>query len=473
MKTVFAAFLLVLIVMTFVCWAIHPRPNLQGRTLLTWSTDGNPDRNEQESLFSKLNPKYVVTVIPQSLDGFDVTKNIVQSAAGTGPDLIDAYGQSDTQSYVNSGVAWDITNQLKARGVDLNTALWNAEKPECISKGRCYGLAANAYAQGMFFNKSDFDQAGLTYPGARWTWSQFLNDAEKLTLRDPHGNITRYGCLVSISDWMYMVHIWGGRLYVPGGSECVVDTPQSVAAVQFLQDLVYKYHVSPSFSEAESMASGGASSGGSSEGLFGTNQVAMAEGGRYWYIFLRSYFSHLRAGCAEEPEGKYRVTNGGCRVTIINKLSPHREAALNFILYLDSPQYNAMINHEPDGIAPVPKFNFTPTFLYDPEYPNETYNKVWRVAERYAVQPENSPYINQQEETDIVYNETGLLAANQESVQQALHNIQVNINAVIAKNVAEDPKLRAQYDRDAPLRVPPFAPYIQTPQPGIPSEPGQ
>ena len=38
---------------------------------------------------------------------------------------------------------------------------------------------------------------------------------------------------------------WGGRIYSEDGTRCVVDSPEAVAGVQYLHDLIYRHHVMP------------------------------------------------------------------------------------------------------------------------------------------------------------------------------------------------------------------------------------
>ena len=70
------------------------------------------------------------------------------------------------------------------------------------------------------------------------------------------------------------------HLYTEDGTRCVVDSPQVLAGVQFMHDLIYRYRVMPGPVEEAAMATQGGWGSGTIT-LFGGAKAAMALGGRW------------------------------------------------------------------------------------------------------------------------------------------------------------------------------------------------
>src|SRR5438034_5204267 len=147
--------------------------------------------------------------------------------------------------------------------IDVVRDTWTSVHPDCIYEGRIYGMPVNASANGMWYHKDLLRAAGVTVPSAPWTWDQFLEIAKKLTIRDEHGRVTQYGMLM---DWennyrLFMLQ-WGGHMYTPDGTRCVIDSPQCIDALQFMHDLVYVHGVCPRPIDESAMATSGGWGGG-------------------------------------------------------------------------------------------------------------------------------------------------------------------------------------------------------------------
>src|SRR5207253_1319549 len=139
---------------------------------------------------------------------------------------------------------------------------WAATHPDCIYEGRVYGHPVNAATNGIWFHKDILRDAGVAVPNGPWTWQQFLPVAQKLTIRS--GNrVTRYGFLIDWeNNYLQFIMQWGGRVYSPDGTRCVIDSPECIAALQFMQDLIYKYNVSPRPLDESAMSTAGGWGGG-------------------------------------------------------------------------------------------------------------------------------------------------------------------------------------------------------------------
>ena len=444
MKHLFVILFVALVGLSAVAWAIQPRADRGGRTPLVWMSDDNPARREQIALFNRANPAYALDL---DVNTAGMEKMIVQSIAEVGPDLFDCYNGFQLSTYVRSGIAWDVTDELAEAGIDLRRDVWPATHPIILYEGRAYGFPTNVGANAIWFNKEIFDRLGIPYPKkGPWEWERdFVPLAQKLTVRDAAGRIVHFGYLQDSWNWQQFLIQWGGRLYTDDGTRCIVDSPEGCAAMQFMQDLIYKHHVMPSPAEEAALATQGGWGSGSIT-FFGGGKGAMALGGRWWLCTLRNY-KCLRLGAVESPHGPRRVFWGYGRATLVNRNSPRRQDALAFLRYMAAKGYNDLVNHQADAIAPVIRYCQTQEYLHDPEYPEEDFNDVWRDIMAYAVPEQVSPFVNGNVATRIFTKQVDLLLAGQKTGAEAMRAAAAAVNAEIRKEVQRDPALRQRYER--------------------------
>jgi ABC-type glycerol-3-phosphate transport system substrate-binding protein len=315
-----------------------------------------------------------------------------------------------------------------------------------IFDGRVYGFATNASADAVWINKDIFDACGVPYPSGPMKWEEFLPLAQKLTVRDEDGKVIHYGFLCDWAyQWQHFIAQWGASVYSEDGTRCTTDSPEFIAAIQFMYDLIYKYKVQPSPLGESSMATQGGWGTGNIT-WFGGGRAAMALGGRWWLCILRDY-ENLRLGAFESPHQYHRVFRGGGKSTLINRKSPYREDAFNFLLYMHGREYNELINHQADALCPVKKYCYTEEFLHDPEYPEEDFNHVWREAMAHAVPDPSSPFINGNTAFRIITKQLDLVKNNQKTPEQAMKRAAHLINREILKSVKRDPSLRKRYEK--------------------------
>ncbi|HEY3330816.1 MAG TPA: extracellular solute-binding protein [Capsulimonadaceae bacterium] len=442
MKQLFAVIFVVLVLLSGVAKMLQPHVGATGKIDLVWTSDDNPARRDQIKLFNDLNPKYDCVLDPGNSQ---LQKVVVQSLAGVGPDLIDCYSPAQLASYVNSGIAWDVTDAMKARGIEVQKEVWSIGTASSMKDGRVYGFPTNVSVNALWLNKDIFAKEGIPLPKGPWTWDEFIPLAKKLTKRDAQGTITQYGMLLDWYQWTQFVHQWGGHIYNADGTRCTLDSPEAAAGVQFLHDLVYKEHVLPSPSEQDAMATTGGWGSGTIT-LFQGGHSAMALGGRWWLCTIRKQQDlHLAAVECPHPAKGLRIFDGSGRSTLINAKSKKREQAIVFLEYLRSKQYTDMINHQADGLGPTQKYCMGDDYLHDPAYPHEDFNDVWRSVMPYGVPNEISPYVTSQVADVIIQKQIDLIKADQKPVAKAMADAAAQVNAEIKKAITVDPVLRARY----------------------------
>ncbi len=444
MKLFIVSTFVVLVLLSFAAWRTRPRPADPSKIQLVWSTDDNPFRREQLDPFNRLYPRYHLDIDPNNPE---VEKVIVQSAAGVGPDVFDCWSGFALTAFVKADIAWDITDELKKMHIDVEKETWPAVQPTCVYDGRVYGFPENAAANGLWFHKDLLREAGVEIPRGPWTWEQAVPLLKKLVKKDATGRTIRYGLVLDWdNNYRQFILQWGGHMYTPDGTRCTLDSPQCIAAIEFMQSLVQEGIV-PDMAAEKSLATSGGYGGTSVITLFADKRSATAIGGRWWLCSMRDpQFRDLQLGAAEAPYGVEHVFAGYGKSTLINKYSPHRYEALAFLAYLHGREYNELINHEADGVGPVMKYADEPAFLHDPDYPKEDYNQIWRSIQKAAVPEEVSPFMNGAVLQRLMVGQLDLIRGGDRTAAEGMREATRQVNRRIAENLRFDPKLREEYE---------------------------
>jgi multiple sugar transport system substrate-binding protein len=443
-KHFFTGVLCILLLMSLAAWHMLPADREDGRILLTYACPTFPAKLEQVELFEKLNPEYQVRV---DASNTGMEKTIVQSIAGVGPDFFNSYSMFQTTAYVQAGIAKDITDDLQDAGIDIGNTVWRTALKHVIRDDRVYGFPYNASAHAFYYNQDHFDGSNIPHPTGLMTQEEFLELAQKLTVRDAEGRVKCYGFLFEWWTWPHFVSQWGGRVYSEDGSRCEIDCPETIAAIQFMRDLVWKYKVTPSPAQEAGMSTSGGWGSGTIT-WFGGGRAAMASGGRYWMVAFRNKenYPDLRLGVVECRLGPVRKYQSHCGVVLVNKHSPRVDHALKYLTYMAGKEYNELVNRQADGLGPIETYSFTDAFMNNPDYPEETTNQVWRDVLKYSVPVEDSPFVNGGTASRIIMSQLEMVKANSKSAADAMHTAKEQINREIEKTLKRNPKLRARYE---------------------------
>lgn len=442
MKAVFFGIFVVLAMLGFVTRTIQPKPTKPGVIELVWVTDENPVRQEQVDLFNRLNPDLHLSIDPVNTDQ---QKVIVQSIGGVGPDIFSSWGNQSLQAYVKAGIAYDATEYLNQEHISAQDLMWPVGLDSCVYEGRTYGFGCNVAANAIWYNKDLFDKAGVPYPKPGLTWDQLIEISKKLTARDKDGKPIQFGLFWDYDRWRDLVLDFGGRQFTPDGTQCTLDSPEAIAAVQLSHDLMYKYRIAPTPVEQAALAtSGGWQSGAAQINYLIAGRVAMASGGRWWLNLIRKT-KKMRLGVIEMPYTKVKCVTGGSRVAIVNKNGPHLKESLRFLKFLASREYNELLNDQADALAPVKKYCYTDRYLHNPQYPEEDYNEVWRACLERAVPEEHTDFLIGSEFAPI-NDQFDLVKADAKPVDQAMRDATKNANERIQRLLTIRPYLKQLYD---------------------------
>jgi ABC-type glycerol-3-phosphate transport system substrate-binding protein len=139
--------------------------------------------------------------------------------------------------------------------IDMNDPAWDFEYMENFKwEGKYYGLTDKEEVdpQLIFYNKTMFEMNGLETPmdyfkRGEWTWDVFLELAQELTQdTDYDGTIDQWG-FVHVKPWAFILANGTTLVKFTGDGNIVpnMKDPRVIEALQFQQDLIQKYRVSP------------------------------------------------------------------------------------------------------------------------------------------------------------------------------------------------------------------------------------
>jgi multiple sugar transport system substrate-binding protein len=210
-------------------------------------------------------------------DGYD-TKVQTMLASNEAPDIIQIAESSN--SYASKGIFTDVGKLAEDSGLDLDKRFGGATE-SYIWQDKLYAIPDRGGAMVLYYNRDMFDAAGVEYPTKNWTWKEFLNAAQTLTITGDDGVISQYGFAAGgwWPWWMSFMYQNGGRILDEKMENVIVNSPENIEAINFYTDLVHKYKVAPT---ADDYSRFGLKDG-QPDPLFAQGHTAMCMTG-YWNI---------------------------------------------------------------------------------------------------------------------------------------------------------------------------------------------
>jgi ABC-type glycerol-3-phosphate transport system substrate-binding protein len=255
-------------------------------------------------------------------------------------DLIQADGP-DVKHFAYNGVLYDLTDYF----TEEEMKQWAPQSIEEGSmNGRFYGPPEVQSCQLMWFNEDMLDAAGIDYSDtAGWTYGEAgtgLPNWQKLTVdEDGDGTPEVFG-LQTNGPWDYFQRIAirsngapGSPTYEGLGDDGITfvgyfDSPESVEAYQFIQDLVYEYQVMSAEQVTNQMLSGLAATAYYQDMIIGTQA---------------DQFPDFNMGGIEPPYFKTPICQTGSWHYGIAANTDNFEEALAFVKFAASDEGAAFI----------------------------------------------------------------------------------------------------------------------------------
>ncbi len=293
------------------------------------------------------------------------TKLPTQLAANTAPDVV--LSNNNLSAIQQSHVFADLNPYLKSSHLRLSDYLQAPFRLYQYQGGQ-YVMPVNVTIQLLAYNKTMLRKAGVTPPTESWTWSDLLKAAQKLTL-DNHGknptqpgfdakHIVQYGFWPSYdseSMWDPIIAQNDGTIIDPKTHKYDFENPNTVAALQWMHDLAWKYHVMPGATVGGNMAN--------KVDPFIAGQAAIAMQGSYQLLPYQQSITKFSWDVAPLPHQKTWATNDGGIGLALNRASSVQQAGWQLIQYILGKQAQTFWGRQREGVpilkSAVPAF-FSP-----------------------------------------------------------------------------------------------------------------
>ena len=258
---------------------------------------------------------------------------VPMAEAGNLPTIFETWF-TEPQKLIAGEFIADITDNLKARGWDQ---AMNPSIRDLLSKdGRIYGIPRDGYALGIMMNVELFEEAGLVdgngYPLYPKTWQELAETAKKI--KDATGQAGF--CLLAKDNaggwhWSNIAWCFGATLTIDNGDGTFtanLNSPEAIAAMNFVKDLKWKYDVLTADPLNEDWGTGFTAIGTGTAAMYMAANDAVNQPTQVNGLPLEKL-----AMCAipEGPGGQYSLFGGTPYVFAKNATYDEIEAALNYL----------------------------------------------------------------------------------------------------------------------------------------------
>jgi multiple sugar transport system substrate-binding protein len=415
-----------------------------GITSIRWCTDPNPARTVQIAAFMKLNPTIEVVLDPGARQ-----KLIVQCATGSGPDVIDMFNREEMVDYVASGIVLDLTEIAREKGFAPENT-YPAVREALVVETRQYRFPCNVGAYGVIYNKAIFDDHGVPYPDANWTYEQFVAAARQI-LDTPSKSGEKHIPVANWNNRTFFLDLLtgnGGRMFQDQGMRSAFDSPEAIEAMRIYHDLMHKHHALTTPAESSAMSSqGGWGAGGIN--WFSAERAAMIFIGR-WYLCQAPGYPALKGklGAARLPRIGTRASTGLCgsRAAGVNVKSRHRAEAIKFLQYLAGVEYGALIVRDGDSLPPNPSLAQNGNALTNAFVDDPAFHQVFVDAVNAGRVIDSSPFIAPQQVLRWLDERIGLVENQRLMPMEAMRSLAKEVNETIRLNLERRPDLQRKYE---------------------------
>jgi multiple sugar transport system substrate-binding protein len=325
-------------------------PSKQTVTVRLWDDQVQKAYDSSLAEFEKKNPDIQVktSLVPWA-DYF--TKLRTDLAGGEGDDIF-WVNAGNFEDYAANGDLVNITDSL---GPSIEKDWQPSVIKQYTMKGSLWGVPQLADPGiGVFYNKALLAKAGVdpsTLGDLHWDPTSaddtFLPVLQKLTLDSAGRNaadpafdpthIVQYGYNAANDlNAIYINYLGSNGAALQKGDKFVFDSPAGVQAIQYVVDLINKYHVAPSAADTNT-------NGDFSRDQFTQGKLALFQTGSYNLANVQqgAAFTWGVAPIPAGPAGAISVTNGV--IAAGNAHSKHQDAVKKVLTWLGSAEGSAAI----------------------------------------------------------------------------------------------------------------------------------
>ncbi|KMY48793.1 ABC transporter substrate-binding protein [Peribacillus loiseleuriae] len=287
----------------------------------TWDV-GN-DVQLQQKLIDEFNDKHEkIKVVLEAYGGEYDTKITAGIGAKDAPDVMYMWNYPQYKDALEPLDSYIDKNGEEYKS-DFYESLWNYNSVG----GETLGLPVGYTTHVVYYNKDLFDEKGLEYPQAGWTWADLQETAKKLTDKDK--KITGFAFPGKPDPYDFEMYLWGnGASYVDrdGNLKGNVNSKKSIETFNMFQGMLKDgYAITTEGSGDTEMKSG---------------KVGMFINGAWYLSPLKE--AGINYGVVEIPtfENGKSVSIVSSSGIAMSKDSKHKEAAFEFMKFWTGKEAN-------------------------------------------------------------------------------------------------------------------------------------
>jgi len=273
------------------------------------------------------------------------------------------------QSFVRNGDALDIIFIMDWHFQDFMYEEWVADLTPFLEKSELFGNLENDYYSPLFdkykyngkqlaipfgfspvvmaYNCDIFDRENMLYPDDNWDWDRFLETAKLLTHDwNEDGIFEQFGFSLSSHRhrWPCFVYRNKGKFIDPATNCCTLSSPETLEAIDFIYDLLYRHKVAPLCINEKAI---------DPHLLFARSKIAMTLVSyfSFTFVFAGLPFRWDIAPCPGKPDSPHLMLS---TAFIMNKATPHPEIAWKLIEFFLSKRIQDMVRLR-NSVVPVRK----------------------------------------------------------------------------------------------------------------------
>lgn len=227
-------------------------------------------------------------------------------AGATGGSLPDVFWMhsNQVQKYAKYDMLLDLSDKIEGSDrLDLSKFPKDLVKLYQNEAGHQVAVPKDIDTIALWYNKTAFDEAGLSYPDETWTWDTFREAAKKLTKADG----SQYGCVFSPKSnhetYYNLIYDWGGTIIDETKTKSGWDDPKTIEAMEFVEGIIQDGSMPPfsTIAENEPLA------------LFESGKVAMCPFGSWQSDLIQN--DYVRENCnltvlPKKDENRISIYNG-------------------------------------------------------------------------------------------------------------------------------------------------------------------
>ncbi|XID90310.1 ABC transporter substrate-binding protein [Paenibacillaceae bacterium WGS1546] len=311
--------------------------------------------------------------------------------------------------------------------------------------GKVVGYATAAEVMVIYYNKDLFTEAGLELPPVEaekaWTWEQFVEVAKKLT-KDKNGrtaadpdfdpkNVDQYGFSFGAdrSTWAPLMASNGASITDESGMNYAMNSPESVEVFQALQDLLFKYRVSPDLIQQKNMPDNYV--------RLQTRKVAMVLDGTWAQLDISK--AKLNYGIGVLPVFKEPKTTYIAGASVVFADTKHPEEAMEFYKFHNNPE---QVDLYRTGLwMPVETKYYTDQAAID-LWTKEVHPPEWKTAAidyalNYSVKSPSASLKNWPELNTKITPALEMIWTNKKSAKEALDELEAQVQPLLQGKYAD------------------------------------